>query len=101
MNFADMVGIAKDERSMEEGRNWLRDRFLPFVEKQLSTNKYLAGPNFTLSDINLLTYLDLAEPSKIDLSIYPSLSAWRNNLKAQDFYTKCHKDFSDNLAALK
>ena len=36
-------------------------QFLPRIEKQLKENKFLAGTEMTLADINLLAVLDPAE----------------------------------------
>ncbi len=98
--FAEKIGMEKDQRSMEEGKAWLLDRFLPILEKRLSENIFLTGAQFSLADLNLLAYLDLAEPANIDLTVYPSLSAWLTNLRSKKFYLKCHKNFEENLAAL-
>src|SRR5476649_1395240 len=85
-----LLNVEKDERSLNDGIKFL-GQFLPLIEKQLKENKFLAGSEMTLADINLLAVLDPAELSEVDLSIYPSINAWRKNLKTQSFYTKCHK----------
>src|SRR5476649_1706755 len=85
-----MLNAEKDERSLADGVKFL-GQFLPLIEKQLKENKYLAGGEMTLADINLLAVLDPVELSSVDLSAYPSIVNWRKNLKTQSFYTKCHK----------
>lgn len=94
--FAPMRGVPVDENSLKEGLSFL-DRFLPVVDEQLSKTKYLAGSQMTLADINLLALLDPAEVSSIDLSKYKNLVAWRNNLRKQEFYTKCYKEYGESL----
>jgi len=89
-----MLKVEKDERSLNDGIRFL-GQFLPLIEKQLKENKFLAGNEMTLADINLLAALDPAELSSVDLSIYPALTNWRKNLKAQSFYTKCHNSLEE------
>jgi len=62
--------------------------------------KFLAGNTMTLADINLLAVLDPAELSSVDLSIYPSISNWRKNLRTQSFYTKCHNSLEEVFQAM-
>ena len=94
--FAPLRGIPVDENSLKEGLGFL-ERFLPVVEQQLRKTKHLAADELTLADLNLLALLDPAEVTAIDLSAYPKLSGWRTGLKAQDFYTKCHKEYGESL----
>ncbi len=94
--LAPVVGVEVDERSVTDGLSFL-DRFLPVVENQLSENPYIAGDKLTLADFNLLSVLDPAEASQIDLSPYPHISAWRSRLQNEEFYTRCHKSYTDAL----
>jgi len=89
-----MLGVEKDERSLNDGIKFL-GQFLPLLEKQLKENKFLAGSEMTLADINLLAVLDPAELSSVDLSQYPGLYSWRKGLRAQPFYTKCHNSLEE------
>ena len=94
--FAPRRGLPADENSVKEGLGFL-DRFLPVVDEQLGKSKYLAGSQMTLADINLLALLDPAELANVDLSKYKYLTAWRDNLRKQDFYTKCYKEYGEML----
>lgn len=94
--FAPRRKIAVDERSLEEGLNFL-GRFLPIVEAQLAKSAYLAGNTLTLADMTLLSGLDPAEVAGIDLSPYPGIRAWRENLRKQEFYTKCYNQYGESL----
>ena len=94
-----MLKVEKDERSLADGLKFLGNH-LPVIEKQLKENKYLAGSEMTIADINLLAALDPAELSSVDLSIYPSLSQWRKDLRSQAFYTKCHKSLDEVFQAM-
>ena len=94
--FAPMRGVPVDENSLKEGLAFL-DRFLPVVDNQLAKNKYIAGNNMTLADINLLALMDPAEMANIDLTKYKNITKWRTELKQKDFYTKCYKEYGEKL----
>ncbi len=94
--FAPRMGVAVDENSLKEGITFL-SRFLPIVEAQLAKNTNLIGKQLTLADITLLMTLDPAEVSGVDLNPYSQIMKWRNNLRQQDFYTKCHKEYGESL----
>lgn len=94
--FAPIRKIAVDENSIKEGLGFL-DRFLPVVDAQLGKNPYLAGKTLTAADINLLALLDPSELAGVDLSKYKNLTAWRNKLRQEKFYTDCHKEYGESL----
>ena len=94
-----MLKVEKDERSLSDGLKFL-GMHLPVIEKQLKENKFLTGNEMTLADINLLSALDPAELSSVDLSIYPAISAWRKNLKEQSFYKQCHNSLEEVFNAM-
>ena len=96
--IAQQVGAEVDQNSLNFGLEML-DRYLPVLDHQLGQSKYLAASQLTLADINLLAILDPAEVSGVDFSQYQNLQAWFQNMKQQDFYTKCHSDFKETLAA--
>lgn len=95
--FAPLRKLPVDEGSLKTGLDFLA-RFLPVIDGQLGKHPYLAGGQLTLADINLLAVLDPAEVAGIDLSPFPNIVRWRNDLKAKDFYTKCHKEYGESLA---
>ena len=94
--FAPRMGTFVSQESITDGEKFLSQQ-LPLIENQLSQHKYLAGAQVTLADMTLLAALDPAELSGIDLIKYPKLSAWRKDLKAQSFYTKCHVEYGESL----
>lgn len=96
--FAPMRGVPVDEASLKEGLAFL-DRFLPVVDEQLGKNKYLAGNQITLADINLLALMDPCEIANVDISKYKNIVKWRNGLKQAEFYTQCHKEYGEALKA--
>ena len=94
--FAPIRKIEVDERSIKEGLEFLA-RFLPIVDKQLAQNKYLLGGGITLADFNMLACLDPVEAAQIEITTYDNICRWRNELRKQDFYTQCHKEYGESL----
>ncbi len=91
--FAPMTGQKVDQESIRVGLEFL-DKYFPILEKQLSQNPYLAGKEFSLADINLLSVLDPCELAQINIDRYPALKKWRAGLKSQPFYQKCYSDYT-------
>jgi len=94
--FYKYANTALDERSLQDGLTFL-SRFLPIIDEQLGKNKYIAGEALTLADITLMSSLDPCEVSGIDLAAYKNILRWREPLKQQAFYTKCHKEYGESL----
>ncbi len=94
--FAVRMNIPVSQESINDGEKFLGQN-LPHIEKQLAAHQYLAGAQITLADLTLLASLDPAELAGIDLSKYPRISAWRNGLKQQSFYTQCYKEYGEIL----
>lgn len=94
--FAQFAGVEKDERSLQDGLNFLH-RFLPAVEKQLSKNKFLTGENISLADIVLLSALDPAEIVTYDLSAHVNLVKWRGDLRSKNFYSQCYASYGESI----
>jgi glutathione S-transferase len=92
--ICQLVGIAKDERAMEDGQEWL-DRYLPVLEQQLTKHAFLAGSHLTLADFSLLAALDVAEVVDLNLKPFPHLTHWRNKLMQESFYQDCHSSYKD------
>ena len=94
--FYKLGKAAIDSRSLDDGYTFLK-RNLPAIESNLSQFKYIAGSSISLADFAMLASLDTAELSKVDLSIYPHLVTWRNKLMQQDFYLKCHTNYTETF----
>ena len=97
--IAPQVGAEVDQNSLNFGLEML-DRYFPILDQQLGNSSHLAGNDLTLADINLVAILDPAEVSGIDFSAHQNLQSWFQKMKQQEFYTKCHNDYKDTLAAL-
>ena len=96
--FAPRRGQPVNEKAISDGLEALK-QYLPVLEKQLTRHKQVAWEQTSLADIVLLALLEPAEMAQIDLSAYPKLSAWRNTLKKQKFYTSCYKEYGEMLKA--
>lgn len=94
--FAPMRKTEVDERSIKEGLEFLA-RFLPIVDQQLASNKFLLGSEITLADFNMLAALDPVEAAHIEIASYRNICRWRNDLKKQSFYTQCYKEYGESL----
>lgn len=91
--FYKIANVAKDERSLQDGRQWL-DKYLPVIEQQLTKTPYLAGKEITLADIAMIAALDTCEVTQVDLSAYTHLVAWRKKMMGEAFYTKQHENYA-------
>ena len=96
--LAPQIGVPVDAAAISEGEQMLA-RALPIVEAQLNAHAYLAGDEFSIADIALLATIDPAEAIALDLGPYPKLSAWRQQLCGQDFYTRVHKYYGEGATA--
>jgi len=91
--FAPMLNKEVDEKSLAFGLEMM-DKYLPILNKQLGKNKFIAGNELSIADFNLLAALDPCEMAQVYLTSYSAIAKWRDNLKAQDFYQKCFKDYN-------
>jgi glutathione S-transferase len=94
--FAPLRGLEVNQKAITDGEGFLKQYF-PVIETQLTRYKHVAGNEISLGDIVLFAILEPVEMAKIDLSIYPQLSAWRAELKKQPFYTRCYKEYGEML----
>ena len=94
--FAPLRGTPVNEKAITDGQEFLKQYF-PIIEKQLAQHRYIVSQEVSLADIILLALLEPAEMAKIDLSPYPQLTAWREDLKKQSFYTSCYKEYGEML----
>jgi len=96
--FAPLRNQPVNEKAISDGLEFLK-QYIPLVEKQLTEHKYLVSHELSLADIILFSLLEPTELAKIDISIYPHLTAWRAELKKQSFYTNCYKEYGEMLKA--
>lgn len=98
--FAPMFKMDVDEQSMKDGYAFT-ERFLGVIDGQLSNNNYLAGESISIADFCLLGTADPVDVMGIDMNQYPTLSAWREKMMTESFYTDMHGSFNDVLEELK
>lgn len=94
--IAPMLGQAADEASIHMGLHLLAES-LPHIETRLTDNKFLVGDRLSLADITLLGSLDPVDLLKFDLSDYSNITAWRERMRGESFYTKVHSHFGADL----
>jgi glutathione S-transferase len=64
------------------------DRSLAVLEQQLAKNDHLAGESFTIADISVAPILSPAAMLGIDLTRFPSVSAWLARIKGRPAWAK-------------
>jgi glutathione S-transferase len=94
--FAPRMGRPVNEQSLADAIKFL-EQYLPVLEAQLNQHKYVVNNDLSLADFVLFAMLEPAELASVSLSPYPKLSAWRQELKTQPFYTKCYKEYGEML----
>ena len=94
--LAPTIGAPVDEASIKLGSSML-DAYLPELELHLQQSQNMCGENLTLADITLVSVLDPAEVSSIDLSPYAALSQWRQRLREESFYTRTHSHYGAGI----
>lgn len=70
---------------MEEGRQALRNRGLPYIEKELAGRAYLCD-EFSLADAPFMAVAMVLEVDGMDLSQFPNAAAYLDRLRARDSY---------------
>ena len=67
----------------EEAKTIFRDRLatrFAYVDKHLASNDYLMGKSFSVADAYLFVVTNWTVPTKIDLSPYPNILAFRKRM---------------------
>lgn len=75
----------RNEPAMEEGRQGLRNRGLPYIEKQIEGREYLCD-DFSLADAPFMAVAMVLEVDGMDLSQFPNTAAYLDRLRARDSY---------------
>ncbi len=63
-------------------------RYLAVLEAHLSKSSWLAGDAFTVADIVARSSFNYAELAEVDLSTYPSITAWMTRCAERPAYAK-------------
>jgi glutathione S-transferase len=75
----------RDTARMEKGREGLRTRALPYVEKELAGREYLCG-TFTLADAPYMALAMVLEVDQMTLDASPRVAAYLERLRARPSY---------------
>lgn len=75
----------RNEQAMEEGRQGLRTRGLPYLEKELAGRDYLCD-TFSLADAPFMAVAMVLEVDAMDLSQFPNTAAYLDRLRSRDSY---------------
>ena len=94
--IAPQIGAEVDQNSLDFGLQMI-DRYFPVLDAQLAQSEYIVGNELTLADINLAAILDPAEVSGVSISDYQHLEKWFQTMKQQEFYLKCHSDYTETF----
>ncbi len=95
-SLAPLFGVEPDMASLAKGEQMLTSN-LPIIETALSKHGYLCGDTMSLADVALVAALDPIEMSKIDISDYKTLSAWRAARRKDTFYTDVHSHYGAEI----
>ena len=74
-----MLGITYSEEDFKFQEVYLR-RSLVMMERWLTANKYLCGPEPSIADLSACTELDQTKMLNYDLSKYPKVEAWLHKM---------------------
>lgn len=92
----NMPNMEYDEKSVAFGEEML-SKFLPVIEKRIKSQGNLVTSKLSLADFSLFASLEPCNAAEVDLSKYPSLCEWRNEMREQDWYTDVYSSFENNL----
>ncbi len=76
----------RDADRMEKGREGLRKRALPYLEKELEGREYLCG-EFSLADAPYMPMAMVLEVDKMPLDAFPRVAAYLDRLRTRPSYT--------------
>mgnify|MGYP003677253203 FL=1 len=60
---------------------------LSILDRELATNRYLGGDNYTIADISVFAYVHRANEAGILLSDFPHIERWVENIRAEVGFT--------------
>lgn len=90
------IGQEPDERSLAFGLKMIGVDGA-HLNTVLQSRDFIAGDALSLADIAMISALDPADISQVDLSEFPALSAWRKRVMAMEFYQNVHTHFGAEL----
>lgn len=76
----------RNAEDMARGRDVLRSRVLPFLEKTLDDRPYLAGDQFTLADTPYMAVAMVLQVDGMSLEGFPRFAAYLDRLRGRPSY---------------
>jgi glutathione S-transferase len=76
----------RNEEDMENGREALRHRALPFLEENLKARDFMAGDRFSLADAPYMAVAMVLQVDGMSLDDYPNFAAYLDRLRARPSY---------------
>lgn len=70
------LGNPPDRKAVLAEKHVAGERALGVMEQRLSTNDFMAGPRFTIADIALFAYTQVADEGGFDLGPFAAIRAW-------------------------
>ena len=80
------LGLPEDRLADYHSKQAGGNKALSVMEQQLAQTPYLVGDSLTIADISLYGYTHVADEGGFDLSKYPAILRWINNMQAQKNY---------------
>ena len=80
------LGLPEDRLADYHSKQAGGNKALSVMEKQLAQTPYLVGDSLTIADISLYGYTHVADEGGFDLSKYPAILRWINNIQTQKNY---------------
>ncbi|MBU2926036.1 glutathione S-transferase family protein [Colwellia sp. 1_MG-2023] len=84
--IAKYLGLPADRKADYEAKQAGGHKALKVMEGQLQKTPYLVGNDLTTADISLYGYTHVAHEGGVDLSEYPAIQQWINNIQALPNY---------------
>lgn len=85
----------RDAARMEKGREGLRQRALPFIERSIGSQAYLCGA-FSLADAGYMALAMVLQVDGMDLAAFPRAASYLERLRARASYACISPDTSLN-----
>ena len=85
------LGLPEDRLADYHSKQAGGNKALSVMEQQLAQTPYLVGDSLTIADISLYGYTHVADEGGFDLSKYPAILRWINNIQTQKNYLSMNK----------
>ncbi|MEZ5559076.1 MAG: glutathione S-transferase family protein [Pseudomonadales bacterium] len=76
----------RDQAAMEQGREGLRTRALPFLEATLEDREYLGGDRFSLADVPSMSLAMVLQVDGMSLTGFDNVAAYLDRLRGRPSY---------------